>query len=95
MNAQLNAIRYGFLRGWIELKHTFHSVQDLWGYLFPAVLLLVVTFFMHLLWDKRFNTLVFLSSIFFMVLFLSIAMTDRREYQHLIEAREAAQAAQK
>jgi cytochrome c oxidase subunit 4 len=56
---------------------------------------LVVTFFMHLLWDKRFNTLVFLSSIFFMVLFLSIAMTDRREYQHLIEAREAAQAAQK
>jgi cytochrome c oxidase subunit IV len=56
---------------------------------------LVVTFFMHLLWDKRFNTLVFLSSIFFMVLFLAIAMTDRREYQHLIEAREAAQAAQK
>jgi cytochrome c oxidase subunit 4 len=56
---------------------------------------LVVTFFMHLLWDKRFNTLVFLSSIFFMVLFLSIAMTDRGEYQHLIEAREAAQAAQK
>jgi cytochrome c oxidase subunit 4 len=56
---------------------------------------LVVTFFMHLLWDKKFNTLVFLSSVFFMVLFMSIAMTDRREYQHLIEEREAAQAALK
>jgi ABC-2 type transport system permease protein len=47
VNARLNAIRYGFVRGWIELKHTFRSGQDLWGYLFPAVLLLVVMFFMR------------------------------------------------
>jgi ABC-2 type transport system permease protein len=47
VNARLGAIRYGFVRGWIELKHTFRSAQDLWGYLFPAVLLLVVMFFMR------------------------------------------------
>lgn len=47
VNARLNAIRYGFMRGWIELKHTFRSGQDLWGYLFPAVLLLTVMFFMR------------------------------------------------
>jgi ABC-2 type transport system permease protein len=47
INARLGAIRYGFVRGWIELKHTFRSGQDLWGYLFPAVLLLVVMFFMR------------------------------------------------
>jgi ABC-2 type transport system permease protein len=47
VNARLGAIRYGFVRGWIELKHTFRSGQDLWGYLFPAVLLLVVILFMR------------------------------------------------
>jgi ABC-2 type transport system permease protein len=47
VNARFNAIRYGFVRGWIELKHTFRSGQDLWTYLFPAVLLLVVMFFMR------------------------------------------------
>jgi ABC-2 type transport system permease protein len=47
MNAQLNALRFGFVRGWIEFKHTFRNGQDLWAYLFPAVLLLVVMFFMR------------------------------------------------
>ncbi len=42
---------------------------------------LVVTFFMHLKWDKLFNTVVFTSSLLFVILFLSLAITDRSEYQ--------------
>jgi cytochrome c oxidase subunit IV len=53
---------------------------------------LVVTFFMHMLWDKKFNLLVFLSSVLFLILFLSFTLTDRREYQNLIDQREAAAA---
>ncbi len=51
---------------------------------------LVVTFFMHLLWDKKFNLLVFLSSVLFLILFLSLTLTDRKEYQNLIDQKEAA-----
>ncbi len=50
---------------------------------------LVVTFFMHLLWDKRFHLLVFLSSVLFLILFLGLAITDHKEYQHDIDAKEA------
>jgi cytochrome c oxidase subunit IV len=42
---------------------------------------LVVTFFMHLLWDKKLHLLVFLSSVLFLILFLAMALTDRKEYQ--------------
>jgi len=47
MNATVLALRNGVRRGWIELGHTFRNAQDLWGYLFPAVLLTVVTLFMR------------------------------------------------
>lgn len=47
MNAKLHAARAGWLRGWTELRLTFTNFQDLWAYLFPAVLLLVVTLFMR------------------------------------------------
>jgi ABC-2 type transport system permease protein len=47
MNPQVVAARNGVARGWIELKHTFTNIQDLMGYLFPAVLLLAVMFFMR------------------------------------------------
>src|SRR3954465_5092039 len=41
---------------------------------------LVVTFFMHLRWDSKFNTLVFLSTLFFIGVFFAYTMndTDRR-----------------
>jgi cytochrome c oxidase subunit 4 len=41
---------------------------------------LVVTFFMHLKWDNKFNALVFLSTIFFIGVFFAYTMndTDRR-----------------
>jgi len=50
---------------------------------------LVVTFFMHLLWDKKFNLLVFLTGVLFVILFIGLSLTDRKEYQHLIDQREA------
>jgi len=46
---------------------------------------LVCTFFMHLLWDKKFNLVLFLTSVLFLILFLSMATTDRGEYQNLVD----------
>jgi len=46
---------------------------------------LVVTFFMHLFWDKKFHLILFLTAVLFVVLFLSMSITDRGEYQHNID----------
>lgn len=46
-SAMLTAVRSGLARGGIELKLTFTNAQDLWAYLFPAVLLTVVMVFMR------------------------------------------------
>ena len=54
--------------------------------------ILVVTFFMHLLWDKRFHLILFLTSVLFLILFLSMSITDRGEYDKDIDAFRAAQA---
>nr|WP_173042796.1 ABC transporter permease [Phytohabitans flavus] len=43
----MRAARAGLARGRIELRQTFTNAQDLWNYLLPAVLLLVVLFFMR------------------------------------------------
>ncbi|HKY34494.1 MAG TPA: cytochrome C oxidase subunit IV family protein [Polyangiaceae bacterium] len=56
---------------------------------------LVCTFFMHLLWDKKFNTILFLTSVLFLILFLSMATTDRGEYQHDVDTYRAIQIAPK
>ncbi len=37
-----HAARLAFRRGLIELRHTFTSGQELWGYLFPPVVFLIV-----------------------------------------------------
>lgn len=42
---------------------------------------LVVLFFMHLLWDRRFNLLVFLGCLGFVTLFISLALLDTKAYQ--------------
>src|SRR5688572_21037227 len=47
MNVTLHTIGVGARRGWTELKHSLTNLQDLIGYLFPTVLLLVVMFFMR------------------------------------------------
>ena len=54
---------------------------------------LVMAFFMHLLFDRRFNLLVFLSGVLFVVLLISSLVTDRAEYQPAIDQYEAAKAA--
>jgi cytochrome c oxidase subunit 4 len=46
---------------------------------------LVVTFFMHLLWDKKFHLILFLTAVLFVILFLSMSITDRGEYQRNID----------
>jgi cytochrome c oxidase subunit IV len=46
---------------------------------------LVVTYFMHLRWDRPFHTLVFLGSLLFVSLFISMTLLDKKEYEHDIE----------
>ena len=46
---------------------------------------LVITFFMHLLWDKKFHLILFLTAVLFVVLFLSMSIADRGEYQGNID----------
>lgn len=53
---------------------------------------LVCTFFMHLLWDKKFHLILFLTAVLFVILFLSMSITDRGEYQHNIDLYQNTQA---
>jgi len=43
---------------------------------------LVVLFFMHLKWDRPFNSVVLLASLAFVSLFVSFALMDRGAYNH-------------
>jgi ABC-2 type transport system permease protein len=47
MNPTVRAARAGLARGWIELRQSFTNAQDIWNYVFPAVALVVVMFFMR------------------------------------------------
>jgi cytochrome c oxidase subunit 4 len=49
---------------------------------------LVCLFFMHLFWDRPFNSFVFISSIAFVAVFITFAMSDTAEYQNRINAGE-------
>lgn len=46
---------------------------------------LVCAYFMHLRWDKPFNTLVFVSSVVFVGLFITITLMDKAEYERDIQ----------
>src|SRR5262245_50345943 len=46
MNPTMAAVRAGILRGRNEIRQTFTTSQDLWNYIFPNAILLVVMFFM-------------------------------------------------
>jgi cytochrome c oxidase subunit 4 len=46
---------------------------------------LVCVFFMHLLWDKKFNAVLFLTSVLLLILFLSLTTNDRGEYQQSVD----------
>ncbi|MGI5211902.1 ABC transporter permease [Plantactinospora sp. CA-290183] len=47
MNTNVLALRAGVVRGGIELRQTLTNAQDLWNYLFPNVIFLVVMVFMR------------------------------------------------
>lgn len=47
MNPTANAARAGFARGREEIRQTFTNSQDLWNYMFPTAIFLVVMFFMR------------------------------------------------
>ncbi len=53
---------------------------------------LVMAFFMHMLWDSKFNVTVFVSSFLFVLLFLAMSLADRAEYQDMIDGWETSQA---
>lgn len=60
---------------------------DLGEFNFPLAMLiatvkaaLVCLYFMHLRWDKPFNTIVFVSSLGFVALFIGLVLTDKHEY---------------
>ncbi len=50
---------------------------------------LVLLFFMHLKYDRPFNGLVFVASLAFVALFISLALTDTKEYAHQIDTGNA------
>jgi cytochrome c oxidase subunit 4 len=43
---------------------------------------LVVLFFMHLIWDRPFNAIVFIGCLIFVGLFISLALLDTHQYRH-------------
>jgi cytochrome c oxidase subunit 4 len=51
---------------------------------------LVVAFFMHLVWDKKLHLILFLTSVLFLILFLSLSVNDRGEYQPDIDRFQSA-----
>jgi cytochrome c oxidase subunit IV len=53
---------------------------------------LVILFFMHLLWDKPLNAIVFLSSIIFVSLFLGFTLTDAHGYHSTVELKDTLEA---
>ena len=42
---------------------------------------LVVLFFMHLYWERPFNSMIFVGCLMFVTLFISITMTDSKAYE--------------
>src|ERR1044071_4394635 len=51
---------------------------------------LVVLFFMHLYWDKPFNSIVFIGCLIFVALFISLALLDTNQYRHTVSTNQAA-----
>jgi cytochrome c oxidase subunit 4 len=50
---------------------------------------LVALFFMHLRWDRPFNSIVLILSLVFVAVFLGLTMTDTAEYQRDLEKGDA------
>jgi cytochrome c oxidase subunit 4 len=64
---------------WVEL-----GSFNIWLALLIAVIKagLVAMYFMHLRWDSPFNGVVLIASLFFVALFIGVAVLDAKEYRH-------------
>jgi cytochrome c oxidase subunit IV len=58
------------------------GAMNVWVALFIAVIKagLVAMYFMHLRWDSPFNGIILITALFFVALFIGIAVLDSREY---------------
>lgn len=63
---------------WVDL-----GSFNIWLALFIAVIKasLVGLYFMHLRWDSPFNSIVLIASLFFVAIFIGIAVLDSKEYR--------------
>lgn len=63
---------------------------ELWVSLVIATVkaLLVMLFFMHMIHDKPFNVIVFMSSFIFVALFIGITLMDAHNYKDVVEVQE-------
>jgi cytochrome c oxidase subunit 4 len=63
---------------------------EVWLSLFIATIkaALVILFFMHMLWDKPLNALLFISSLIFVALFLGFTLLDANAYRDQIELKD-------
>jgi cytochrome c oxidase subunit 4 len=50
---------------------------------------LVVLFFMHLRWDKAFNSIVFIGCLIFVSLFISLSLLDSNQYRRSVTEGQA------
>ena len=68
---------------WVDL-----GPFNIWLALLIAVVKggLVALYFMHLRWDSPFNAIVLIAALFFVALFVGIAVLDSREYRVNYEA---------
>jgi cytochrome c oxidase subunit 4 len=64
--------------------------MEIWLSLFIATIkaALVILFFMHMLWDKPFNAILFISTLIFVALFLGFTLLDAHAYKDTIEPRD-------
>lgn len=64
---------------------------ELWMSLFIATVKagLVMLFFMHMIHDKPFNVIVFMSSFIFAALFIGLTLMDAHNYKDILEPQEA------
>ncbi|MFO8029032.1 MAG: cytochrome C oxidase subunit IV family protein [Cyclonatronaceae bacterium] len=59
---------------WIDIPEPFNVIVAIAIAILKAAM--VAMFFMNLYWDSRFNTIVFLMSILFLIIFVSITLLD-------------------
>jgi cytochrome c oxidase subunit 4 len=84
---------------WLTVAATKIDLGDLNIYIALGIAVikgaLVALYFMHLRWDRPFNGFVFVGSLAFVALFISLTMTDTSAYQENIIQGDAAKVQEK